>query len=166
MPAANKRRRPLVVQRLCSRRQQIPVVGRLQELLQRRALMAATAVRHGDLVRDQIRRIRVGRDQIDLQFDSLDTRNMQPVDVERAGMPLLGRLIERRLNLAKFRDECLFGQRVLVVDDEAQRVVAAAAVIVCWPKLKPPPEASSPALSLRTNRSSPLPPTAYRGRHD
>jgi hypothetical protein len=71
------------------------VVGRLQELLQRRALMAATAVRHGDLVRDQIRRIRVGRDRIDLQFDSLDARNMQSVDVERAGMPLLGSLIER-----------------------------------------------------------------------
>jgi hypothetical protein len=69
--------------------------------------MAATAVRHVDLVRDQIKRIRVGRDRIDLQFDSLDASNMQPVDVERAGMPLLGSLIERRLNLAKFRDECL-----------------------------------------------------------
>jgi hypothetical protein len=34
---------------------------------------------------------------------------MQPVDVERAGMPLPCRLIERRFDLVKFRDERLFG---------------------------------------------------------
>ena len=85
------------------------MVRRLQQLLQRRALMAAMAVSHRDLVRDQIRRVRVGRDRIDLQFDALDASNMQPVDVERAGMPLPCRLIERRFDLVKFRDERLFG---------------------------------------------------------
>src|SRR5262245_33228004 len=90
--------------------------------------MSAKAVRYRDLVGDQIRRIRDDRYRVDLQFDAFHARNMQPVDVERAGMPLLGRLVERRLNQEKFGSECVFGYRVLIVDDKAQRIVATSAV--------------------------------------
>ena len=103
------------------------MVGRLQQMAQRVAYRAATAVGQSDIMRDEIRRIRIGRDRVDLQFDALNTGDVQPVDLKAAGMAVPGRQIERGFNSEKLGDQRTLGIGILIVDDELQRVVAAAA---------------------------------------
>src|SRR6266851_9144154 len=110
-----------------SHRQQIPVVGRLQQMAQRVAYRAATAVGQSDIMRDEIRRIRIGRDRVDLQFDAVNTADVQPVDLKAAGMAVPGCQIERGFNSEKLGDQSTLGTGILIVDDELQRVMAAAA---------------------------------------
>jgi len=47
----------------------------------------------------RVRRVLVGRNRVDLQFDPLDARDMQPIDVEAAGMAMFGREVERGFDL-------------------------------------------------------------------
>jgi hypothetical protein len=92
-----------------SNRQQVPVVGRLQQMAQRVAHLAATAVGQGDIMGDEIRRIRIGRDRVDLQFDALDTGDAQPVDLKAAGVAVPGCQIERGFNSEKLGDQRTLG---------------------------------------------------------
>ena len=67
--------------------------------------MAAMTIGERDLMGDEVWRVRVGRDRIDLQLDALDALHLQPVDIERAGMAVLARRIERGLDLAELGDQ-------------------------------------------------------------
>jgi len=88
---------------------------------------------------DEIGRVRIGRDRIDLQLDTLDALDMQSVDIERAGMAMPCCRIERGLDLTEFIDKRALYRRILVVDDEAQRVVATAAPDQFLAEIEAPP---------------------------
>ena len=134
------------------------MVGRLQQMAQRVAYRAATAVGQSDIMRDEIRRIRIGRDRVDLQFDAFNTADVQPVDLKAAGMAVPGCQIERGFNSEKLGDQRTLGIGILIVDDELQRVVAAAAAEPAAMRSDPDPPCTVTLPAPAKITSSPGPP--------
>src|SRR5229473_2460720 len=116
------------------------------------------AVGQSDIMRDEIRRIRIGRDRVDLQFDTFNTADVQPVDLKAAGMAVPGCQIERGFNSEKLGDQRTLGIGILIVDDELQRVVAAAAADHLLAEIETA-DLTMLAPSLNTKRSLPDPPS-------
>ncbi len=90
-------------------------------MAQRVVYRAATAVGQSDIMRDEIGRIRIGRDRVDLQFDAFNTADVQPVDLKAAGMAVPGCQIERGFNSEKLGDQRTLGTGILIVEPAAMR---------------------------------------------
>ena len=88
-----------------SNRQETPIRGGRQQGLELVADRSAAAVRGHDVVGDEIGRVGVGRDEIDLELHAVDARDVEPVDREGAGMVLGDRRVEGRFRPAEVLDQ-------------------------------------------------------------